>query len=90
MSSKPIKKGDLLNQVLEWAKERNLVFTNTEDETLNGRTITNEGKELVNFGSCSVLGLEKHPALIVGLDYRVLRCHEVYQQVLYRTVWQAW
>ena len=35
-----------------------------------------------------------HPALygamIVGLDYELLRRHETYKQALYRTVWRAW
>lgn len=64
---------NLLNQLFEYGKGRNLVFANTEDETLNGRNITIDGKELLNFGNCSVLGLEKHPALIEGVVDAVKR-----------------
>lgn len=38
----------------------------TEDESLNGRHVTLGGRELLNFGSCSYLGLEHHPALKSG------------------------
>lgn len=34
-----------------------------EDTHLDGRLITVHGQKLVNFGSCSYLGLETHPAL---------------------------
>lgn len=37
-----------------------------EDTELTGREMTLDGRRLVNFGSCSYLGLEKHPALIEG------------------------
>lgn len=38
----------------------------TEDNSLNGRIITVNGKERVNFSSCSYLGLEQHPKLKEG------------------------
>lgn len=55
-----------LNQMMENGKTRNLIHHYIEDQTLNGRTITLDGRELTNFGSCSYLGLEHHPALIEG------------------------
>lgn len=39
----------------------------TEDESLTGRKITIQRQELVNFGSCSYLGWEQHPAIKAGL-----------------------
>jgi hypothetical protein len=44
-----------------------------EDEHLDGRTFRLGGKELVNFGSCSYLGLEVHPALREGVIDAVTR-----------------
>ncbi len=35
----------------------------TEDEKLDGRHVTIFGKQRINFGSCSYLGLEQHPHL---------------------------
>lgn len=43
--------------------KRGLGFLYTEDEVLNGRQITLNGKKLVNFGSCGYLGLEIDPRL---------------------------
>ncbi|MBI5513898.1 MAG: GNAT family N-acetyltransferase [Deltaproteobacteria bacterium] len=55
------------------ARERELFFLNAEDETLSGRTITLDGRELVSFSSCSYLGLERHPALVKGVHDAVDR-----------------
>lgn len=43
---------------------RGVMHNIAEDTRLDGRLITIKGKKLVNFGSCSYLGLETHPALI--------------------------
>lgn len=48
------------------AKNRGLLLRGCTDESLKGRNIRLDGKELVSFGSCSYLGLEMHPALIEG------------------------
>ena len=37
-----------------------------EDTQLSGREITLRGRKLLNFASCSYLGLEMEPALIEG------------------------
>lgn len=38
----------------------------TEDESLNGRQVTIEGRQVINFGSCSYLGLEMDDRLKQG------------------------
>lgn len=48
------------------ARQRGLFFQHTTDESLRGRMVTMNGRELLSFGSCSYLGLEFHPALIAG------------------------
>lgn len=58
---------EILNQVVKDANNRALVHHHTEDESLQGHTVTIQGKELINFGSCSYLGLEVHPQLKEGV-----------------------
>jgi 7-keto-8-aminopelargonate synthetase-like enzyme len=43
--------------------QRGVLHNIAEDTRLDGRLITVNGKKLINFGSCSYLGLETHPAL---------------------------
>jgi 7-keto-8-aminopelargonate synthetase-like enzyme len=45
----------------------------TEDESLNGREVTIEGRRVVNFGSCSYLGLEMDDRLKQGAIDATLR-----------------
>lgn len=47
-----------VNEIISIAKERNVVHLYTENEYLDGRSITINHKQLINFGSCSYLGLE--------------------------------
>ena len=42
---------------------RGLLHNDVEDDTLDGRHITVHGRRLVNFGSCSYLGLETDPRM---------------------------
>src|ERR1700761_5267069 len=44
-----------------------------EDNSLNGRTVTISGSEVVNFGSCSYLGLETDDRLKQGAIDAALR-----------------
>jgi 7-keto-8-aminopelargonate synthetase-like enzyme len=48
------------------ARLEGIAHQSTEDETLEGRHITLSGQSLVNFGSCSYLGLEQHPTIKAG------------------------
>ncbi len=44
-------------------RSRGLAHLTAEDERSDGRTLTLGSSRLVNFGSCSYLGLEVHPRL---------------------------
>lgn len=57
---------DTVNELVSIAKEKGLVHLYTEDQTLNGRTLKlkNYQNELINFGSCSYLGLETDIRLV--------------------------
>ncbi len=48
----------LINQNVENAKKLGIAQLITEDDTLDGRYVTVDGKKMRNFGSCSYLGLE--------------------------------
>jgi 7-keto-8-aminopelargonate synthetase-like enzyme/predicted N-acyltransferase len=47
-----------VNDIATICKEKGIAHLFTEDEIYNGRTITIKGDELINFGSCSYLGLD--------------------------------
>lgn len=49
---------NLINKMITSAVNHDIVQLDTEDESYDGRTITIKGKKLINFGSCSYLGLE--------------------------------
>jgi 7-keto-8-aminopelargonate synthetase-like enzyme len=51
----------------------NLLHRIAEDERLDGRSITLDGRQLVNFGSCSYLGLETDNRLKVAACEAILR-----------------
>lgn len=52
-----------VEKTVDKAKRAEIIHLNTEDEVFNGRTITVNNRELVNFSSCSYLGLELDPRL---------------------------
>ena len=58
---------DTIDEVTRISSNLGIAQLQIEDEDINGRTIRVKGKEVVNFGSCSYLGLEKHPAIIEGV-----------------------
>ena len=55
-----------LDEIMSTGLKHGLIQQFTEDEVLTGRTFHVQGEELLNFGSCSYLGLEYHPALKAG------------------------
>ncbi len=62
-----------LNQIMEDGLSRALIHHTTQDDHLNGRTITLNKEELLNFGSCAYLGIEHHPSLKQGVVDAVTR-----------------
>ena len=52
-----------VDEVVTDGVRRGLLHNDVEDEVLDGRHITIAGRRLVNFGSCSYLGLETDPRL---------------------------
>jgi 7-keto-8-aminopelargonate synthetase-like enzyme len=58
---------DTIDEVTKISSGLGIAQLNIEDEEINGRTIRVKGRDVVNFGSCSYLGLEKHPSIIKGV-----------------------
>lgn len=55
------------------ASELGLIHLTAEDYASNGRTITVNGEELINFGSCSYLGIELDESLKQGAIDAIIR-----------------
>lgn len=49
---------DSINQIAENGRKKGIFHLYTEDKKLKGNKITLQNKEVINFGSCSYLGLE--------------------------------
>jgi 7-keto-8-aminopelargonate synthetase-like enzyme len=58
---------DAVDEVLSDGIRRGMLHSSLEDHALDGRHVTIDGRRMVNFGSCSYLGLELHPALRAGV-----------------------
>lgn len=52
---------DAISTIVADLEARGIVLRTAEDSTLNGRTVRIDGRECVNFGSCSYFGLELDP-----------------------------
>jgi 7-keto-8-aminopelargonate synthetase-like enzyme len=52
-----------VDEVISDGVRRGLLHNDVEDEVLDGRHVTVAGRRLLNFGSCSYLGLETDPRL---------------------------
>ncbi len=52
-----------VDEVISAGVVRGLLHNDVEDDRLDGRHITVHGRRLINFGSCSYLGLETDPRL---------------------------
>src|SRR4051812_46612099 len=61
------------DDVISDGVRRGMLHSSAEDEYLDGRTVTVNGRRLINFGSCSYLGLETHPALKAAVVDAVTR-----------------
>lgn len=64
---------ETLNQIVKDGTNRGLAHHYTEDAFMTGKQVTIDGKKLINFGSCSYLGLENHPALKQGVVDAVIK-----------------
>jgi 7-keto-8-aminopelargonate synthetase-like enzyme len=62
-----------VEDVLSFGVRLGMLQNAATDERLDGRTVTVYGRRLVNFGSCSYLGLETHPELVAGVTEAVQR-----------------
>lgn len=49
---------DIVNEFITIGRSKSIVHQFTEDEEFDGRSITLNGRRMINFGSCSYLGLE--------------------------------
>ncbi|HET7542733.1 MAG TPA: hypothetical protein VFK05_22835, partial [Polyangiaceae bacterium] len=58
------RKHQTVNRILEEARQQGLICNRAE--SANGPKCTIRGKALSNFGSCSYMALEAHPALRAG------------------------
>ena len=54
---------DAVGEVVADGVRRGMLHNHVEDAALDGRHVTIDGRRLVNFGSCSYLGLETHPGM---------------------------
>ena len=64
---------DTINEIISTGRSRNLLHLNAENETFNGRDVQIDGKNLINFGSCSYLGLEMDDRLKQGAIDAIIR-----------------
>lgn len=58
---------ETVNEVTTIAKRLGFSQVTTDDAEIHDRKMSINGKSLVNFGSCSYLGLENHPKLVNGV-----------------------
>jgi 7-keto-8-aminopelargonate synthetase-like enzyme/predicted N-acyltransferase len=63
----------VLDDIFTDAVNRGLMQRVADDDQLDGRLLGLDGKQLVNFGSCSYLGLEMDPRLKEGVAEAVMR-----------------
>lgn len=61
------KLAGMVKDVIDDGQRRGILFLDTEDDQLRGRSITVNGRRVTSFSSCSYLGLEFHRSLIDGM-----------------------
>jgi hypothetical protein len=77
---------DALDDLVMQAVSLGLAHSAAQDDQLDGRVITVDGRRLVNFGSCSYLGLETHPELVAAVVDSVKRAAD---PMAVKAVWVA-
>jgi 7-keto-8-aminopelargonate synthetase-like enzyme len=93
MSTKPSKSNKFINTIDECISNgvKNGIFqVSVEDDILNGREVTINGRKVVSFGSCSYLGLETDDRLKHGAIDATLRYGTQYSEhnILHRVCFQ--
>ena len=63
----------VLDEMFTSALDQRLVLRTADDAELDGRTLSFEGQPMLNFGSCSYLGLELDPRMRKGVIDAVMR-----------------
>jgi 7-keto-8-aminopelargonate synthetase-like enzyme len=63
----------LLDEMLVEPTARGLIMRTPDDVSLDGRMIELDGRPLINFGSCSYLGLEMDPRMRGAVCEAVMR-----------------
>lgn len=63
----------ILDEVCTSGRKLGIVFQTIEDTELDGKYVKVDGKRMINFGSCSYLGLEMDQRLIAGTIDAVTR-----------------
>ncbi len=64
---------DLIDEAIVDALSHGVLHLEAQDDRLDGRTILVRGKRVLQFGSCSYLGLELDPRLRAGVEDAVAR-----------------
>ena len=64
---------DAVDEVMSDGVRRGMLHSSLDDEQLDGRHVTIDGRRLVNLGSCSYLGLETHPRMKAAVHEAVDR-----------------
>ncbi len=55
---------DVIDHVATTAKKKKVMHLSSQEEEFNGEFLKINNKELINFGTCGYLGLEKHPHIL--------------------------
>lgn len=55
---------DVVDHVFTAAKKKKIMHLSSQEEEFNGEFLKIDNEELINFGTCGYLGLEKHPHIL--------------------------